>query len=538
MERRVSALRIATTPDPRAPAAWDQRLDTPGAHESPAELLDAGWARKNRAAQLKEEYAQCLTPRTARRFHVDRTRTLKMLGSLKGKPLETILSFFSKDEQMRMRRVSRNFCEAVGALMPKLILEVKGSKQLPAISPRHASGGTSGTLSANRGRSKTVERHSDKGSAEPTAASLVHLFQYASGVQEVEFRKISALDSDVILAALKGCPKLRIVRVIQSDTVTSIDLSAARPPEGLSSFALQHLEFRACKSLSSIVLPPNRDDSALSVFTNLTGFSLKSCAKIEDKVVKNLAAHVVIPLESLDVSLCTRISQDGALPLVVTFGKTLKRLSVSQLRVGDEFVRCLQQNAPLLTHLDVGRCSSITDTTMSFIAQMPCLQWLCVASCNRVTNAGLRYLCAPASKCVHLRYIDLSTNMGITDQGIASLSAVRRELEAVLLNETAVTTAGVMKLVQHANQLVELQVGDCLLMDGSVCSTLAANCPKLERLNLAGAVVTMQHIAPLNHKCKKLKILDLTNTRCTQDRAAIKQILWTCAGLQPSGIFL
>eukprot|EP00762_Andalucia_godoyi_P003682 ANDGO_00646.mRNA.1 putative F-box/LRR-repeat protein C02F5.7 len=491
--RRGSSLRIGTTRE--GSPSWDQRGQTPPT--VPEVPLDAPSLRKTRTHLLINEYVECLTPRSAGRFMVDIKRKMERLKELQGKSLLTVLGFFDHAGLMKLRSVSRSWRDAVGLLVQTLNLDFTKHTNVPG----------------NR---------------------VVDMLAHFPKLIRLEIRRSNLLRDDNVFSILRCCRDMKQLRIIHADSLSRLHFHEAFPVAcGGHPFQIEELDIRACKALVSVQFPSNPD-----IFPGLCKLSLKSCGKLEDKVLKcmNVPSRKV---DTLDFALCIRLSGDGIMPMIKACGPRLQKLSIAQMRVPDEFVKSLVQVCPNLTHLDVTSCIAVTDQGLQALSHLSSLEWLGCSKCDRITNVGLRALAAPStSKCHGLKYIDLSENMGITDHGLKGIGKVLRKLETVILNETAVTTDGVRALVSCSENLRELQVSDCLLIDGSICADLALNCPRLERLGLANSVVRFEHLKPLNHKCKLLKTLDLTNTRCVIDKSEIKKLLWTCHGLTHDSIFL
>lgn len=66
-------------------------------------------------------------------------------------------------------------------------------------------------------------------------------------------------------------------------------------------------------------------------------------------------------------------------------------------------------------------CAQVGDKALAEVAKMQRLEELCISSCDRVTDAGLRWL---AVGLPHLQSIDVSCCMKVTNKGMRALRFV------------------------------------------------------------------------------------------------------------------
>ena len=159
--------------------------------------------------------------------------------------------------------------------------------------------------------------------------------------------------------------------------------------------------------------------------SELTQLDMTKCGKVTDGGVATVAA-LLKKLEMLKLNGCCKVT-DGALQAVAA---TLKRLTVLEISdtsctdIGLEHICC---NLTKLVHLDLSRCSKVTDTqVLNVAASLPELQWLSLKQCVDISDVSAVAL----SKLSCLQYLDLHGTK-LSQTAAADLMAALKQCQVV-----------------------------------------------------------------------------------------------------------
>jgi hypothetical protein len=125
-------------------------------------------------------------------------------------------------------------------------------------------------------------------------------------------------------------------------------------------------------------------------------------------------------------SIAARRLSDDAIPALVRF-KHLSFLSFRLGRGGTDarisdvgLSRLAQLDLPTLTWLDLASCQNVTDVGLKHVAEIESLERLALNACQGITDEGLRHLATMD----HLQLLDLRGCQGISDIGLEELAVM------------------------------------------------------------------------------------------------------------------
>ncbi|CAM9169291.1 unnamed protein product [Lampetra fluviatilis] len=102
----------------------------------------------------------------------------------------------------------------------------------------------------------------------------------------------------------------------------------------------------------------------------------------------------------------------------------LTSLDASSLPLGEGALRALTRHSPALTHLQLQRCHSLTDSSLALLlavgnATRHQLTHISLAGCEKLTERSLHHL----SRCVSLRRVDLSDCRRVSHEAFRRFAA-------------------------------------------------------------------------------------------------------------------
>ena len=172
---------------------------------------------------------------------------------------------------------------------------------------------------------------------------------------------------------------------------------------------------------------------------------LNMCPQIGDDCFVGLARDTYINMRSLDLTGCSRITDDSVYHIVTA--------------------------APKIRTLVLAKCPNITDRGAVQIARLgKHLHFLHLGHCNQLTNRCVAFL---AKYCNRLRYIDLACCTQLTDEAVIELNSLLRLKRIGLVKCSAITPNAIYSLtrqgvVQYTLERIHLSYCNNLQLD--VCS--------------------------------------------------------------------
>jgi hypothetical protein len=157
--------------------------------------------------------------------------------------------------------------------------------------------------------------------------------------------------------------------------------------------------------------------------------------------------------------------------------KSLKRLKLAGLQVGDEVVRLVKDLSELesISLLQ----TSITDKGLAHLTKLPKLRELCIGVCSEISDDGFKHI--GKMKKLEILWINNSSSK-VTGSNIGALQGATK-LHDLDLTGTTVTDKGVEALANHPS-LRSLGLNGCDVTDG--CLKYLEKMPKLRQVGITG----------------------------------------------------
>lgn len=154
--------------------------------------------------------------------------------------------------------------------------------------------------------------------------------------------------------------------------------------------------------------------------------------------------------------------------------------------LSNEIVQSIATHSHLIEHLDLGRCSTMTDgNIMTILGSCPLLQVFRIDESN-ITDAAVL---AIATMLPGLKSIGLSNTFTITSRAVETLASKCHELESIDLSLCPnVGDRALVKIADHCPRLKELSVDRCHQITGVGLGYMAALCLCLERVLIPSSV--------------------------------------------------
>ncbi|XP_004292777.1 PREDICTED: F-box/LRR-repeat protein 13-like [Fragaria vesca subsp. vesca] len=158
-----------------------------------------------------------------------------------------------------------------------------------------------------------------------------------------------------------------------------------------------------------------------------------------------------------------------------------------------------------LTYLDLGRCSLVDDKALKAIGLLcPCLSYLNL-EVSDVSDKGLRLL-AHARCSKTLKTLVLAQCYYITDSGVSYLQSMQcleeLDLENCGEHDTEVSDIGVRAAISGNRSLKKLNLSWLINVSDQIMVFVSENCPNLEFLDVSHSSVTVAGIRALSgHRC-------------------------------------
>ncbi|KAL7995695.1 putative IQ motif, EF-hand binding, leucine-rich repeat domain superfamily [Plasmopara halstedii] len=238
--------------------------------------------------------------------------------------------------------------------------------------------------------------------------------------------------------------------------------------------------------------------------TNYTLLILSGCCNFTCVGLRSLVHAVGKAMRQLDCS-CTDLSipmlqvlATGIEHLDEVNFSSCQQLSSEGLR---NFISCCNSS---LTRLNLSRCGALTDDALGWISGLMgpqssrtrCRRLLSldISSCNNVRDQGLAYI---GAGCRALRFLNLDGLVYISDAGISHIvrgcnCCIRIGKHGVHLRTLdlsgcyAMSSAGLLEMVQGTTLLQSLNLEGCLRMREEILASVTKACPALQTFNLTG----------------------------------------------------
>ncbi|CAM6112861.1 unnamed protein product [Calypogeia fissa] len=229
--------------------------------------------------------------------------------------------------------------------------------------------------------------------------TLKNLEKKARLLQELHVYGCPSVTSTTVFSLLNGCPNLRTLCL--SAVGISHDWKESKILQG-PPFRLQCLKLSNTSAVTDGFL-----QALAERLTNLRILSLSHCPQLSDDCIRQMNYVCVSGLQRLVVTWCPGIA-DETIRAFAPVVANLQDLSLAGTNVSDEGIEAL-----------------IGDDTVAST-----LRNLCVACCQRVTDAGLQHFVARQDQLVRFKTLDLQNCPGVS---IFALKTLRNSITEIPL---------------------------------------------------------------------------------------------------------
>ncbi|KAH7291650.1 hypothetical protein KP509_29G026300 [Ceratopteris richardii] len=200
-------------------------------------------------------------------------------------------------------------------------------------------------------------------------------------------------------------------------------------------------------------------------------------------------------LESLDLSGCASVSNNGLRCISLYMGSRLLSLNLSTVRTfSNQGLISLTEACSSLIRLDLSRCVQVRDDDIMAISRISTLESLMLNGCTEVSDAGLVLL---AFNCRNLRSVSLKWCVGITDNAVLAIAAYCLKLEELDVSYTEITNASI-SAVCKLESLWKLNLAACSRVDDQALRSLKSASRSLQTLDISRCpVITYEGVMEL-----------------------------------------
>jgi F-box/leucine-rich repeat protein 2/20 len=286
--------------------------------------------------------------------------------------------------------------------------------------------------------------------------------------------------------------------------------------------------------------------------------NLRNCHRLTDVGLESVA--LCHNIQDLNLSGCEHIT-DAGICLVMNSCRSIHHLNIAYTQIGDwglsavgmcrsleyfsiagcqgitdlglSFLEGGMRTRHRLRLLDMSECEHITDKGLHTVANMcPNLQCLLIADVGKVSVKGINHV---AVRCKHIKWIDISGCIRITDASIESVAKARSPLTRLDLENNNITDKGVKMLTHGCRLLTHLNLVDCDHITDESLSHISQHLKRLEVLSLADNTQFTSHglhaLIGGGSMVTRLRKLNLTNCHSVTNHTLVF-LLTKCTELE------
>ncbi|KAF7728054.1 SCF ubiquitin ligase complex subunit [Apophysomyces ossiformis] len=277
--------------------------------------------------------------------------------------------------------------------------------------------------------------------------------------------------------------------------------------------------------------------------TRQAAWTWKEAIPIDKKIsldhILNIFKHLSKPKDYLNCALTCKAWSYHALELLwfkpdirtdkewIAFCKVLCK-SKSLMFPYTTFIRRLNLST-------VGK--DVTDEYLACLNVCERLERITLTGCSSLTDEGLLALLS-GSACKNLVSMDLSDISNVTDATIRMIAANCPKLQGLNLSMckeegfTGVTDCGIVKLAERCTGLRRIKLNNCSMLTDISAIKLAENCPALLEIDLMNCPITNESLYAIFAHCHELREFRLNQCIILNDAAFVHSALATAC---PSG---
>lgn len=338
-------------------------------------------------------------------------------------------------------------------------------------------------------------------------AAFFSLARTCGALVELDVSNSDVVTDDMVNAIAAALPKLSGLNLCGCSRITDAGVS-------ILTKKLQHLDQLRLDDNAFV------SDASLLQLMKSRGARLKTlwlrrCHNVSDATVKELFASLPRALEDLSLGDCDEVTDDAMEFLVsvpsyygtkrVSTYTALSKLDISGCsRLTALSFAWIAAALPLLTHLSVARCASMSDKSVRSLSSLERLQVLDVSCCPRISDVGMAAFFKP----------ETASSAGVNTQRRPLQTLVFKHCDSIgekTVDALADTCCG---------SLSSLDLRFIASIPAPVLTKLVRSCRLLTCLLLSGqAGVTRAVLANLASSNKVLRVLDLSECDAVDDLA-------------------
>ena len=315
-------------------------------------------------------------------------------------------------------------------------------------------------------RCKRLERLTLLGCKRVTDRGLADILSHNTGLIALD---ISGLDQVTDLSVL--------VAASRNKNLQGLNLTDCRniTDDAIVEIAQQCRNLRRIK-LNNCIGIKDKSVQALADYSEyLLEIDLDHCHQVTSPAIANLIVSCA-ELRELRLNMCTQLNDSCFTGLQRDRYMNLRSLDLTGCsRITDDSVLAIVTAAPKLRTLVLAKCPNITDRGAVQIARLgKHIHFLHLGHCNQLTDRCVGFL---AKYCNRLRYIDLACCTQLTDIAVMELNSLPRLKRIGLVKCSAITPQAIYSLlhrgiVQDSLERIHLSYCNNLQLDVRICMEL------------------------------------------------------------------
>ncbi|KAM9854742.1 F-box and leucine-rich repeat protein 13 [Aulostomus maculatus] len=311
------------------------------------------------------------------------------------------------------------------------------------------------------------------GCTQMTVNGFRNISDACPSLREIAIDDMITLSDSCVLALIAKCRCLSAISFLDAPNLSDITLKAIADVTKLQAFSIEGNN--------------QVSDASWKVLCcrspGLSRLHAAACTRMSDASLNSMAA--LANLQYLDISLCTKVSDEGIHYLVEGSSATkLRELNISYCsHITDVSVMRIAQKFCKLNHLNLSHCEGLTDKALELLSgscirsldisgcliqdeglaslKQIHLKKLVLAECVYITDIGIENLCKNVSD---LQHVDVSRCAALTDLAIRALSFYCRGLVTLRMPGCPKMSDMVMQYLKSAQYLRELDMRGCFLL--------------------------------------------------------------------------
>jgi len=311
-------------------------------------------------------------------------------------------------------------------------------------------------------------------------------FPYALYIRRLNFSMLAGDLDDQLFGRMAACHRLE--RLTLSGCCQITDDTLIR--------VLQHTPHLVAIDLSGVVKLTDRTLYQLAAMCpKLQGVNLSGCALVSSEGVIALA-NACHSLRRIKLAHCVRLDGSALLALLRACPILLEADLAGCVRMHDAAVREAWLRPSLLRELRLVGCTALTDRafpTPTALAEAPAAFLICehlrmldLSSCLYITDETVRAIVTHAPR---LRNLTLAKCERLTDDSVYAIAELGRHLQHLHLAHCAhVTDRAMIHLAQNCTRIRYLDLACCVQLTDDSVAAIAAQLPKLRRIGLVRLV--------------------------------------------------